>query len=144
MASFSDRIKTASDGRKYIVVIKGDTLSEIAESYYGDASKYKQLASINNIKNPDLIYVGETIYFSAKAGGSSSTVNDTKKATIQRFGLQADIDNVLFVTWDWGQSNTAEYQVDWDYYTANKQWFHGNDSTVTVTQSTYSIPSNAK
>lgn len=144
--SFSDRIKTASDGRKYIVVIKGDTLSEIAESYYGDASKYKQLASINDIKNPDLIYVGEKIYFSKKASGSSSSASsDTQKVTIKRFGLQADIDNVLFITWEWGKaSETAEYKVDWDYYTANKQWFHGSDSTVTVQQCTYSIPSNAK
>lgn len=143
--AFSDRIKTASDGRKYVVVIKGDTLSEIAESYYGNASRetYMQLASINGIKNPDLIYVGEKIYFSKKA--SSSASSDTEKVTIKRFGLQADIDNVLFVTWDWPKaSETAEYKVDWDYYTANKQWFHGSDSSVTVTQNTYSIPSNAK
>ena len=42
-------------------VVKGDTLWGIAERYLGDGLKYKQLATINNIKNPNLIYVGQVI-----------------------------------------------------------------------------------
>ena len=42
----------------YYVVKKGDTLSEIAVKYN---TNYKHLASINNIKNPNLIYVGQRL-----------------------------------------------------------------------------------
>mgnify|MGYP000869555914 FL=1 len=39
----------------------GDTLSAICRKYYGDASLYPKLASYNGIKNPHLIYAGNTI-----------------------------------------------------------------------------------
>jgi nucleoid-associated protein YgaU len=42
------------------VVAPGDTLSKIAERYYGDGSLYPKIfeANRNLIKNPDLIQVG--------------------------------------------------------------------------------------
>lgn len=40
------------------VVVKGDTLSGIASKY---GTTYQELASYNNISNPDLIYVGQVI-----------------------------------------------------------------------------------
>ncbi len=43
------------------MVKKGDTLAKIAERYLGDASKYKELAKENNIKDPDRIYPGQEI-----------------------------------------------------------------------------------
>jgi len=41
-------------------VAKGDTLSKIAEKYYGDPSLYRKIFEANRdrIKNPDLIQVG--------------------------------------------------------------------------------------
>ena len=39
-------------------VLKGDTLSQIASRY---RTTYQKLAEYNNIKNPNLIYVGQTI-----------------------------------------------------------------------------------
>jgi nucleoid-associated protein YgaU len=43
---------------KYIVK-RGDTLNMLAKRFLGDANKYKELASINNIKNPNLIRTGQ-------------------------------------------------------------------------------------
>ena len=43
------------------IVKSGDTLWGIAESFYGDGSKYKEIADYNNIKNPSLISVGQKI-----------------------------------------------------------------------------------
>lgn len=40
-------------------VKKGDTLWAIAKKYLGDGKKYTQIASENNIKNPNLIYPGQ-------------------------------------------------------------------------------------
>lgn len=45
---------------KYTVV-KGDTLWSICKKFYGDGSLAYKLATANNIKNPNLIYTGQTV-----------------------------------------------------------------------------------
>ena len=156
--------KLSSDG-KYVTVEKGDTLWAIAEKHLGSGTKYQQLADINNISNPDLIYVGQKIYLTKEAAnaagsGSSSSSNSSNSntVTITAFGLQANTDNTLFVTWNWSKDKTASYAVEWTYTTGDKNdsggevWFIGSNSTNTVDennkdasrQSTYNIPANAK
>lgn len=137
------------------VVKKGDTLSRIALKYLGSASKYKQLAAINHIPNPNRIYVGQVIRLtsSGSGGGSSSTSTsaNVNKATIVQFGIQSDSDRTLFATWSWSKGNTASYAVLWLYDTGDGVWFVGSDSSISVNendpsisrQSTYSIPTNA-
>ncbi len=47
------------------VVRRGDTLTSLVKRFYnGDLSKIASVAQTNHIKNPDLIYVGQTIVFS--------------------------------------------------------------------------------
>ena len=53
--SYNDSV---NDNYLIYVVKKGDTLSEIAQKYH---VKVKTLVQLNNIKNPNLIYVGEEI-----------------------------------------------------------------------------------
>lgn len=73
-------IKTASDGSKVSIeknaraqtkqpdktytVQKGDTLWNIAKKYLGDGSKYKQLATLNNISNPNFLSIGQVLKLS--------------------------------------------------------------------------------
>lgn len=144
--------KLSSDG-KYVTVEKGDTLTQIAVDYAGGYSKYKQLASINNISNPDLIYIGQKIYLSSTGTSSSTKTATSNKATINQFGLLSNVANTLFATWTWSKSSeTEEYKVLWTYDTGNGLWLVGNDSPIKVEedtesysrQSTYSIPSGAK
>ncbi len=45
-------------------VKKGDTLWKICKLYLGDGSRYKEIAAKNNIKNPNLIRVGQVIQLS--------------------------------------------------------------------------------
>lgn len=120
-------------------VVKGDTLSELAVKYNTTVSKLVQL---NNISNPDLIYIGQVL----KIDGTATTPkkNTTNKATITAFGLQSNSDTTIFATWKWDKSNTENYQVRWYYDTGDGVWFVGNDSTTTYKQSTYGYPSNAK
>ena len=137
--------KLSSDG-KYVTVEYKDTLSSIAKEFLGDASKYKQLAAINDISNPNYIAVGQDIYL---AKTTSTTIVTNKKAsgnkvTIKQFGLQSNSENTLFVTWAWSKSNTENYKVMWYYGTGDGVWFVGSDGTTEYKQSTYSIPSNAK
>lgn len=42
-------------------VVPGDTLWAICKKYLGDGSKYPDIAKLNGIKNPDLIYSGQVI-----------------------------------------------------------------------------------
>lgn len=46
---------------KLYSVKSGDTLWAIAKRQLGDGSKYNQIASLNNIKNPNLISVGQEL-----------------------------------------------------------------------------------
>jgi len=51
-----------ADVEKTYTVVAGDTLSKIAKREYGDASKWHHIYEANKdaIKNPDLIYPGQT------------------------------------------------------------------------------------
>lgn len=124
-------------------VVKGDTLSEIAAKYGTTVSK---LASLNNIKNVDLIYIGQVLVIS-KSDGTSTPVVDTtnvsNKANIVHFGLQADTDRTVFATWAWDRENTENYQAVWYYY-VNDIWFKGSDSSTEDRESIYNAPSNAE
>ena len=44
-------------------VVKGDTLSKIAKSLYGDANKWRRIYEANTdiIKNPDMIHPGQVL-----------------------------------------------------------------------------------
>ena len=147
-----------NNGNGTVTVQRGDTLWGIARTYLGSGTKYQQLASINGIKNPNLIYVGQIIKLSKSSGsgGGSTTSKPSTPApsavTITAFGLQSNADNTLFVTWSWSRGNTDSYQVEWTYDTGNGVWFVGSNSTNSVNtnnpelakQATYSIPSNAR
>ncbi len=52
----------AADTERSYTVVAGDTLSKIAKREYGDASKWHRIYEANKdtIKNPDLIYPGQT------------------------------------------------------------------------------------
>lgn len=126
-------------------VKKGDTLSGIALKYLGSASKYKELAAINNISNPNLIYVGQVIKLSGKASGSSSSSgSSSNKAKIDHFGIQSNSENTIFATWTWGKSNTDHYEYQWKYSTGDGVLFIGSEGETKDKQSTWSIPANAR
>lgn len=58
------------------IVKKGDTLWAIAEKHLGDGAKYPQIASENNIKNPNLIFPGQV--FKITASGAAAAAADGK------------------------------------------------------------------
>lgn len=144
--------KLSSDG-KYVTVEKGDTLWDIAKKYLGSGTKYQQLATWNNISNPDLIYVGQKVYITKPSSSTTTTTTSSNKVTITHFGIQAKTDDTLFAGWSWSkESQTLKYLVEWTYSTGDGIWFVGNSTENTVDkyntalarQSLYTIPSNAK
>jgi len=57
-----EKINKAHRTRKYIhVVVKGDTLWDIAKRYVNNPWRYPELAKLSKIKNPDLIYPGNKV-----------------------------------------------------------------------------------
>lgn len=59
--------KTRTTGKapklKTYTVAKGDTLWAICKKHLGNGQKYPQVAKLNGIKNPNLIYPGQVIRF---------------------------------------------------------------------------------
>ena len=53
--------KDEQSGDTVYTVKPGDSLSAIAQKYYGDAMEYKKIAHYNNISNPDLIQPGQRL-----------------------------------------------------------------------------------
>ena len=122
-------------------VKKGDTLSGIALKY---GTSVSTLVKLNNIKNPNIIVVGQVLIISGTASSTTSTSSSSSRATIKLFGLQSDTDRTMYATWSWSKSYTEHYKVIWYYSTGDGVWFVGNDSTTTDKQSVYTAPSNAK
>jgi nucleoid-associated protein YgaU len=54
---------TGTSSSRTYVVVKGDSLSKIAKQEYGDATKWPRIYEANKdlIKDPDLIYPGQTL-----------------------------------------------------------------------------------
>ena len=125
-------------------VKKGDTLGAIAKKYNTTVSS---LAKLNNLKNVNLIYVGQVLTISGaststSSGGSSSSSNPNQ-ATITSLGVQAGTDRTVYAEWKWSKSNTKEFETLWHYITSDGKWFTGQESTTTNRQSVYSPPSQA-
>lgn len=138
-------------------VKKGDTLSAIAKKHN---TTVDTLVKLNNIKNANLIYVGQKLIISgapassastgSSSGSSSSNTTSSKPttssnvATVTSFGLQADTDRTIFAMWSWGKTSTTDdYEVLWHYITSDGKWFVGNQSTTKNMQDTYNPPQNA-
>lgn len=46
----------------------GDTLSKLAEHYLGDSTRYPEIADLNGLSNPNLIYPGQVLLIPAERG----------------------------------------------------------------------------
>jgi nucleoid-associated protein YgaU len=61
----NDQLKVANGGKAgdYYTVRAGDTLSRIAQHYYGDANRYSAIFEANKpmLSDPDKIYPGQTL-----------------------------------------------------------------------------------
>lgn len=147
-------------------VKRGDTLwaicsgargKNVAASISGSTTQAKinTIVKLNNIKNPDLIYVNQVLKLSASSSSSSSSSTSTTTSTkpnvpvIDAFGLQANDESgrAMYVAWSCSLSHVAKYQVRWSYY-ADNLWIIGEEPTTAGSEdvycnSTYSAPDNA-
>lgn len=151
--------KLSSDGT-YVTVESGDCLTQIAVDYCGSYSKYKDLAKLNNISNPNVILVGQKIYLAGKAGSSSSkpSTSNKNKSMINYFGLMSQSSNpTLYAGWTNPKPSkeTEHFAYRWEYTIADtgvgsvtnadaaKRWTI-SDGTTTEWECTCTIPENAE
>lgn len=83
-----------SQNSDYIIVKRGNTLSQIAVRYH---TSYQYLAKINGISNPNLIYVGERIYVPSL---NNNTIHETghRLYIVQRGNTLTYISNIFGVS----------------------------------------------
>lgn len=120
-------------------VVKGDTLSQIAAKYNTTVSA---LVKLNNIPNPNYIVVGQVLIISSDSGTTTSKINNSNRAVIEVFGLQAKSDRTVYATWSWDRGHVKHYEVKWVYYIDDSVGFI-NMSTTDIKQSLYDAPENA-
>ena len=121
--------------KKYTVK-RGDTLWGIATTYASSISgnttqaKINTLVSLNNIKNPDLIYVGQVLTLSSSGSTSSSDDSSKTKAEVSGFGLKSNdtTGRAMIANWTWKKSGTKGCTVRWKQY-LNGKWV-GTDSNI--------------
>lgn len=145
-------------------VKRGDTLwdicagncgKSIASSISGSTinAKINTLVKLNDIKNRNLIYVGQKLKLSGKSSSSSSssssTSNKAEAPTITAFGLQSQdtTGRAMYLAWTCKTIHLKSFKVRWSYY-ADGLWIIGNESETTSAASeyrtsTYSAPENA-
>ncbi|BCI60656.1 N-acetylmuramoyl-L-alanine amidase [Solibaculum mannosilyticum] len=68
---------SSGSGNTYTVQY-GDTLSGIAKSLLGDASRYKEIAALNGIDNPNVIKVGQVLQISGGYSDDSAPAAPSK------------------------------------------------------------------
>lgn len=92
---------------KYVVKA-GDTLSGIASQY---GTTYQELAKINNIANPNMISVGQTLNLSGNASGSSKSSGSGQGLSSQAQKYQ-QVTNELKQYEQNAQNQLGQYQAD--------------------------------
>ena len=89
-------------------VVKGDYLLKIAKKY---GTTVEALAKLNNIENVNLIHPGQVLIISGDP--VKPKPKTTYRAVVDRFGLIANTDRSVYVTWTWDKENTDHYKVVW-------------------------------
>lgn len=102
-------------------VVKGDTLTKIANKYKSQYYSGKTTSQVINIiaglnpsiKDVNKIYVGQVLVISGTA--ATEKPNNSNKANVDYFALVADTDREVYAGWTWDKSNTDHYEYIWWY-----------------------------
>lgn len=70
-------------------IVQGDTLQNIAKTFYNDPMKYKEIASANHIDNPSLIHIGQELILPHIKNAEVSRGDASKSALISASHLQS-------------------------------------------------------
>jgi nucleoid-associated protein YgaU len=80
----STRVSIRAAKTRVYVVQPGDSLSKIAKKQLGDASRWREIAELNKIKDPDLIRPGQELIVAAKRPGVAGELPGEGGGTVPR------------------------------------------------------------
>lgn len=128
------KLASGGCGKEYAASISGSTIN----------AKIDTLVKLNNIKNRNLIYVGQVLKLSGSASSSSSSTTTTTTSTqstvpiITALGLQSEdtTGRAMYVAWSWTHNNTKNFKVRWVYY-ADGMWQSDGDNETPGYESFY-------
>lgn len=134
------------------VVQRGDNLWRIATNYASSIAgnttqaKVNTLVAINGIKNPNLIYVGQRIYFSGSAAGNSSSpsaapTTNWRQVSNVKIGLQSSNETsgknrAVYADWSYSRTNLGKYKYRWTQ-AINGKWVLGEEGETTSYEDIY-------
>ncbi len=72
----------------YYVVKRGDYLWKIAVEYYNDGYKWVEIAKVNNLKNPDLLFAGQKLIMPTITPAPSPAFEQDLKSDLSQDGEQ--------------------------------------------------------
>lgn len=138
-------------------VKRGDSLWKIAKNHGSSIAgnninaKIDTLVKLNDIKNRNLIYVGQVLKLSgsgstsSSSSASSSSTASSKKPTVNSFGLAlkgedgTSQNRGMYAAWKFTgtyASKTAKYKYRWTQY-KNGKWVLGEEGETTTAGSIY-------
>ena len=126
----------------YYTVIRGDTLTKIANKYN---TTVKNLVAWNKIKNANVIYPNQKLIVGSSNGKvttkstASSKNSNSNKVKITDHDIMKGTTNTLFVFWSWNKDDTKEYKVQFKYATSDGHYFDGSETTTTHKQATFDV-----
>ncbi len=69
------------------VIQSGDTLSMVAKKVFGDSGKWKDIAELSGIKNANLVYPGEVVYYQLNEESLVYAEAELKKEEVVQFSM---------------------------------------------------------
>ena len=135
-------------------VKRGDTLWGIASAYKSSISgstinaKIDTLVKLNNIKNRNLIYVGQVLKLSGSSSSSSSSSSSApvvktgwKKGGSIKIGLQSANETsgknrAMYADWTYSRDNLGKFEYRWVQY-VNGGWVLGTESETSSYEDIY-------
>ena len=134
------------NGNGSVTVVYGDTLNTIATKYYKQygyttMTAYRTfLANRNNIKNINVIHVGQIIWLTGTAS-STTTSSPRKKVTNLTVGQHSLSEREVVARWDFKyESETDHYILKWGYSNSRGDYYPLDGVNETQTWATFSVP----
>ena len=144
---------TVKRGDSLWAICSGSRGTNVSNSISGNTinAKINTLVSLNGIRNPNLIYVGQVLKLSGSASSSNTAASTiSNKATLHGPYLETTDTNgkTAYAYWEYSRAHLARFRYKWGYF-ANGHWINATEGETSSADyrdcySSYTAPDNAR